>query len=50
LDLVLDDYRQSILKLAIFVINTPFPTFPYGGRSRKQSSPLRWNGKGDIIE
>jgi hypothetical protein len=35
-------------KLAIFVIYTPFPTFPHGGRSRNKASHLGGTGKGVI--
>jgi hypothetical protein len=44
-----NDYRQSVIKFPIFVIYTPFPTFPQGGRSAEQSfSPVGETGKGVI--
>jgi hypothetical protein len=43
-------YGNKEIKLAIFVFYTPFPTFPHGGRSRIQSFPIRWDGKGGSLE
>jgi hypothetical protein len=34
------------MKSLVFIDETPFPTFPQGGRSRKSISPLGETGKG----
>jgi hypothetical protein len=36
--------------IAVYIVFTPFPTFPHGGRSTEQSlSPLGETGKGVIL-